>query len=178
MRITSLIRTTGSILSSRCRRQLPELDIWRRFLWRNDSQRTLSSGACSVPQPMWYGSTGSDCTTPMMRRPICPPVGSRPKKKGIFCRWAEPWPSVWKRRVSRCCTGIPATLHRRLIYQRSRRTATELTQQKVDAFRYPQDSPPAHVYAHRLAGEDLTKILLVIGAGNPMMSLNENSPWP
>ncbi len=61
-----------------------------------------------------------------------------------------------------------------LAYQRSRRTATELTQQKVDAlFDIHRDSPPAHVYAHRLAGEDLTKILLVIGAGNPMMSLNE-----
>ncbi|MCK9221188.1 MAG: stage II sporulation protein P [Limnochordia bacterium] len=59
-------------------------------------------------------------------------------------------------------------------YYRSRRTATEIITAKVDAlFDIHRDSPPAEVYAYQLEGLALTKILLVVGAENPLMRINE-----
>jgi stage II sporulation protein P len=60
-------------------------------------------------------------------------------------------------------------------YQRSRRTVMRLLQQQpVALFDIHRDSAPLKIYNYNLKGQDLTKILLVVGRENPNINTTLN----
>lgn len=59
-------------------------------------------------------------------------------------------------------------------YRRSRRTATEIISEDVDAiFDIHRDATPAHAYLEEIDGETVTQVLIVVGNQNPARSVNE-----
>lgn len=63
-------------------------------------------------------------------------------------------------------------------YRRSRRTASELIDQDIDAlFDIHRDATPVNAYLEEIEGERITQVLLVVGRQNPAFRVNEEFAW-
>ena len=63
-------------------------------------------------------------------------------------------------------------------YRRSRRTASNILNQDVDAiFDIHRDATPVDAYREVIDGEQVTQILIVVGNQNPARSVNEEFAW-